>query len=102
MKAIIHDRYGSPDVLELQEVEKPNVTDDGVLVRVRAASVNPADWYGMTGIPYVGRALMGLFKPKQRVLGVDFAGTVEAVGEDITEFRPGDDVFGGRSGAFAE
>ena len=102
MKAIIHDRYGSPDVLELQEVEKPDVTDDGVLVRVRAASVNPADWYGMTGIPYVGRALMGLFKPKQRVLGVDFAGTVEAVGEDITEFRPGDDVFGGRSGAFAE
>jgi len=102
MKAIVHDRYGSPDVLELQEVEKPNVTDDGVLVRVRAASVNPADWYGMTGLPYVGRALMGLFKPKQRVLGVDFAGTVEAVGEDITEFRPGDDVFGGRSGSFAE
>ena len=102
MKAIVHDRYGSPEVLELQEVEKPNVTDDGVLVRVRAASVNPADWYGMTGLPYVGRALMGLFKPKQRVLGVDFAGTVEAVGEDITEFRPGDDVFGGRSGSFAE
>src|SRR3990172_4428344 len=102
MKAIVHDRYGSPDVLELQEVEKPNVTDDGVLVRVRAASVNPADWYGMTGLPYVGRAVMGLFKPKQRVLGVDFAGTVEAVGEDITEFRPGDDVFGGRSGSFAE
>ena len=102
MKAIVHDRYGSPEVLELQEVEKPNVTDDGVLVRVRAASVNPADWYGMTGLPYVGRALMGLLKPKQRVLGVDFAGTVEAVGEDITEFRPGDDVFGGRSGSFAE
>jgi len=102
MKAIVHDRYGSPDVLELQEVEKPNVTDDGVLVRVRAASVNPADWYGMTGLPYVGRALMGPFKPKQRVLGVDFAGTVEAVGEGVTEFRPGDDVFGGRSGSFAE
>jgi NADPH:quinone reductase-like Zn-dependent oxidoreductase len=73
-----------------------------VLVRVRAAAINPADWYGMTGTPYVARLTMGLRKPKERVLGVDFAGTVEAVGMDITQFRPGDEVFGGRSGALAE
>jgi len=102
MKAIIHDRYGSPDVLELQEIEKPDLADDGVLVRVRAASINPADWYGMMGRPSLFRAQMGLFKPKERTLGVDFAGTVEAVGKDITELRPGDEVFGGRSGALAE
>jgi NADPH:quinone reductase-like Zn-dependent oxidoreductase len=102
MKAIIHNRYGSPDVLELQEIEKPEVTDDEVLVRVRAASVNPADWYGMTGTPYVGRVEMGLRKPKSDRVGVDFAGTVEAVGKDVTQFRPGDEVFGGRTGAFAE
>ena len=102
MKAIIHDRYGSPDVLELQEIEKPDLADDGVLVRVRAASINPADWYGMMGRPSLFRAQMGLFKPKERTLGVDFAGTVEAVGKDITELRLGDEVFGGRSGALAE
>jgi len=102
MKAVVRDRYGSADVLELQEIEKPEPGDDGVLVRVHAASVNPADWYGMTGTPYVGRVSMGLRKPKQRGLGVDFAGTVEAVGKDITELRPGDEVFGGRSGALAE
>ncbi len=101
MKAIVHTRYGSPDVLELQEVDKPDPTDDEVLVRVRAASVNPADWYGVAGRPYVGRALMGLRKPKSSSVRTDFAGTVEAVGRDVTEFRPGDEVFG-RSGAFAE
>jgi NADPH:quinone reductase-like Zn-dependent oxidoreductase len=78
------------------------VADDGVLVRVRAASVNRADWYTFTGRPYVGRPSMGLRKPKSQLLGTDFAGTVEAVGRDVTEFRPGDEVFGGRSGAFAE
>jgi NADPH:quinone reductase-like Zn-dependent oxidoreductase len=102
MRAIVRDKFGSPDVLELQEIDTPELTDDGVLVRVRAAAINPADWYGMTGTPYVGRVTMGLRKPKQRVLGVDFAGTVEAVGKDITQFRPGDEVFGGRSGALAE
>ncbi len=102
MKAIIHNAYGSPDVLELQEIEKPTPADDEVLVRVRAASVNPADWYSVTGRPYVGRAAMGLRKPKSNRLGVDFAGTVEAVGKDVTQFRPGDEVFGGRDGAFAE
>jgi NADPH:quinone reductase-like Zn-dependent oxidoreductase len=102
MKAAVHDRYGSPDVIELREIDKPVPADDELLVRVRAASVNPADWYGVTGRPYVGRALMGLLKPKQRVLGVDYAGTVEAVGKNVTQFRSGDDVFGGRNGAFAE
>jgi NADPH:quinone reductase-like Zn-dependent oxidoreductase len=102
MRAIVRSRYGSADVLELQEIDKPELTDDGVLVRVRAASINPADWYGMAGRPYVGRPQMGLFKPRQHVLGVDFAGTVEAVGRDPTGFQPGDEVVGGRNGALAE
>jgi NADPH:quinone reductase-like Zn-dependent oxidoreductase len=102
MKAAVRDRYGSPDVVELHEINKPVPADDEVLVRVRAASVNPADWYGVTGRPYVGRAAMGLRKPKSNRLGVDFAGTVEAVGKDVTQFRLGDEVFGGRDGAFAE
>jgi NADPH:quinone reductase-like Zn-dependent oxidoreductase len=102
MKAIVRNTYGSPDVLELQEVETPNLADDGVLVRVRAASVNRGDWYSLTGTPYVARMQMGLLKPKSNRVGVDFAGTVEAVGRDVTEFRPGDEVFGGREGAFAE
>ena len=103
MKAIVRNTYGSPDVLELQEVEKPDLADDGVLVRVRAASVNRGDWYSLTGTPYVARMQLGLLKPKSNRLGVDFAGTVEAVGRDVTQFRPGDEVFGGRSsGAFAE
>lgn len=101
MKAIVHNTYGSPDVLELREIDKPDPTDDEVLVRVRAASLNPADWYGLTGMPYVARALMGLRKPKSNSVGADIAGTVEAVGKNVTQFRPGDEVFG-RSGAFAE
>jgi len=102
MKAAVQDRFGSPDVVELREIEKPTPADDEVLVRIRAASVNPADWYGMTGIPWVARPLMGLLKPKESRVGVDFAGTVEAVGKDVTQFRSGDEVFGGRTGAFAE
>jgi len=102
MKAIVRKTYGSPDVLELQETEKPDLTDDGVLVRVRAASINPADWYALTGTPYFARMFIGLLKPKSNRLGVDFAGTVEAVGRDVTQFRPGDEVFGARDGAFAE
>ncbi len=102
MKAAVRDRFGSPDVVELREIEKPTPADDEVLVRVRAASVNPADWYSVTGTPYVGRPQMGLLKPKSNRLGVDFAGQVEAVGKDVTQFRPGDEVFGGRDGAFAE
>jgi NADPH:quinone reductase-like Zn-dependent oxidoreductase len=102
MKAIVRHTFGPPEVLELQEVEKPNPTDEDVLVRVHAASVNRQDWYVLTGTPYIGRTGMGLRKPKQPVLGADFAGTVEAVGNDVTQFRPGDEVFGCRSGAFAE
>jgi len=102
MRAAVRDRYGSPDVVELQEIDKPVPTEDEVLVRVRAASLNIADWYEVTGRPYVGRTQMGLFKPKTNRLGVDYAGTVEAVGENVTEFQPGDEVFGGRNGAYAE
>src|SRR3989441_1535957 len=102
MKAIVVQKYGSPDVLEFKDVDKPAVEDDGVLVWVRAASVNPADWYGVAGRPYVARIAVGLLKPKSDRLGIDFAGTVEAVGKDVPEFRPGDEVFGGRTGAFAE
>jgi NADPH:quinone reductase-like Zn-dependent oxidoreductase len=102
MKAAVRDRYGSPEVIEIREVEKPTPSDEEVLVRVHAASVNPADWYGVTGRPFAGRVLMGLLKPKERALGVDYAGTVEAVGRNVTLFRAGDEVFGGRNGAFAE
>lgn len=102
MKAIVHNTYGSPDVLEFQEIEKPVVTDDGVLVRVRAASVNPVDLYTLTGIPLLMRMNAGLRHPKNNRLGVDFAGTVAAVGKDVTMFRVGDEVFGGESGALAE
>ena len=102
MRAVVHDSFGSPDVLEIREIEKPTPADDELLVRVRAASVNPADWYGVTGRPWVARPTMGFVKPKETRVGVDFAGTVEAVGKDVTQFRPGDDVFGGRTGAFAE
>lgn len=103
MKAITYSKYGLPDVVELREVEQPDLTDDRVLVRVHAASLNRGDWYALTGTPYFARIPLGLRKPKQTVLGVDFAGTVEAVGEDVRQFRPGDDVFGGGGiGAFAE
>lgn len=102
MKAVIHESYGQPDVLKIMEVEKPQVPDDGVLVRVHASSVNIAEWYGMTGL-LIGRLIgNGLFKPKDTRLGADFSGVVEAVGKDVADFKPGDEVFGGRSGAFAE
>jgi len=102
MKAAIRSRFGSADVVSVEEVDEPELTPDGVLVRVRAASPNRADWYAMTGKPYVARTQMGIFKPKERSLGGDFSGTVEAVGRDVTDFRPDDDVFGGKTGAFAE
>jgi NADPH:quinone reductase-like Zn-dependent oxidoreductase len=103
MKAIVHHKYGVPDGLELRDVEKPALADDGVMVRVRASSVNPAEWYAVTGMPYVARPAMGLRGPKHPIPGADFAGTVEAVGGAVTEFRPGEAVFGGTSsGAFAE
>lgn len=102
MRAIVHNTYGSPDVLEFQEIEKPELTDDAVLVRVRAASINPADMYSLSGRPLLVRARGGLRKPKNNRLGIDFAGTVEAVGKDVTALRVGDEVFGGKSGALAE
>jgi NADPH:quinone reductase-like Zn-dependent oxidoreductase len=103
MKAIVYHEYGSPDVLELQDVDKPVVEDDEVLVRVRAASANPADWHFMRGVPYVMRPQSGLRKPKNGFLGRDIAGEVEAVGNDVTGFRPGDEVFANvESGGFAE
>jgi NADPH:quinone reductase-like Zn-dependent oxidoreductase len=102
MRAIVRDKYGSPDVLELRDIGKPELKDDEVLVRVRAAGVNIADWYTMAGRPYAGRISIGLRAPKSNRLGVDFAGTVELVGRHVTQFRPGDEVFGGKNGAFAE
>ena len=102
MRAIVYDEYGSPDVLEPRDIEKPTLTDDGVLVRVQAAAVNPLDWHMLTGIPYIARLEAGLRRPKGKVLGVDFAGKVEAVGQDVEELQPGDEVFGARTGAFAE
>jgi NADPH:quinone reductase-like Zn-dependent oxidoreductase len=102
MKAIVYERYGSPDVLELRDVEKPTVTDDGVLVRIRAASANPYDWHFMRGKPLFARAMFGWFRPKSHAFGADLAGEVEAVGKDATRFRPGDSVFGEGAGAFAE
>ena len=102
MKAIVYRCYGSPDVLEFENVEKPTPLDDEVLVKVHAASVNPLDWHYMRGSPYFMRLMSGLGAPNDTGLGVDFAGTVEAVGSNVTRFKPGDEVFGGKSGAFAE
>jgi len=102
MKAIVYCDYGSPDVLKLEDIEKPTPADNEVLVRVRAAAVNPYDWHYIRGTPYLMRIETGLRKPKITRLGVDYAGTVEAVGKRVTQFKPGDDVFGGRTGAFAE
>ena len=100
MKAIVHCEYGSPDVLTLVDVEKPTPADNQVLVRVRAASVNPLDLTIRGPLPL--RPLFGMRKPKDTRLGVDYAGTVEAVGKNVTQFKSGDEVFGGRNGALAE
>ena len=100
MKAITHCEYGDPDVLKVEEVEKPVPNDNQLLVKVRAAAVNPLD-LTIRGT-FLLRPLSGLRKPKDTRLGVDYAGTVEAVGKNVTNFRPGDEVFGGKTGAFAE
>lgn len=102
MKAIRSRCYGSPDVLEFADVEKPTPADNEVLVKVAASSVNPKDWHRMRGTPYLMRLMSGLGAPTNTRLGVDFAGTIEAVGKNVTRFKPGDEVFGGRTGAFAE
>lgn len=102
MKAVMFESYGQPDVLKIKEIEKPEVSDDAVLVRVHASSINVAEWYGMTGLPIARILGGGLVKPKDTRLGADFAGVVEAVGKNVTDFKRGDEVFGGRSGAYAE
>jgi NADPH:quinone reductase-like Zn-dependent oxidoreductase len=103
LKAITYHRYGPPEVLELQEVDEPEVGDDDVLVRVRAASANPRDWHFMRGEPYFMRLQFGLRTPKNRLLGGDVAGQVEAVGRKVTRFRPGDEVVADVvQGGFAE
>jgi NADPH:quinone reductase-like Zn-dependent oxidoreductase len=101
MRAVVYHSYGAPDVLTIEEVEKPTPKDDEVLVRVHASSVNPAEWYGMTGL-FLARLGNGLARPKETRLGADFAGVVEAVGKNASDFQPGDEVFGGRSGAYAD
>jgi NADPH:quinone reductase-like Zn-dependent oxidoreductase len=102
MKAIVQDRYGPSDVLELREVDQPVPADNEVLVRVHAAAVNAADWHLMRGDPYLARVGLGLRGPKVKIRGRDFAGRVEAVGPAVTRFRPGDEVYGETNGTFAE
>jgi NADPH:quinone reductase-like Zn-dependent oxidoreductase len=102
MKAVVFQRYGSPDVLELREIDKPVLKDDAVLIRVRATSVNPLDWHGMRGSPYIMRVSGGLSKPKENALGADVAGEVEAVGQSVTQVKPADEVFGMSSRTWAE
>jgi NADPH:quinone reductase-like Zn-dependent oxidoreductase len=105
MKAIVQDTYGSTDVLELREIDRPEPTDGEVLVRVRAAGLHRGDWHVMTGLPYMIRIVvpsLGLRRPTVPVRGMDVAGTVEAVGANVTRFRPGDAVFGWCDGSFAE
>ncbi|MCB0669408.1 MAG: NAD(P)-dependent alcohol dehydrogenase [Saprospiraceae bacterium] len=106
MKAIINNRYGTPDILELREIEKPQPGDHQVLIKVLAASVNKADWYILTGSPFPIRFMSGFSKPKYRTLGADVSGIVERVGSNVNQFKPGDEVFGDLSangfGGFAE
>ena len=102
MQAIVGEEYGGPEVLELRDVDVPALHPDGVLVRVRASSVNPYDWHVMRGLPRLVRLSEGRSRPKQPIRGVDVAGVVEAVGENVTAFRPGDEVFGAKAGALAE
>ena len=103
MKAIVQDRYGSADVLELRDIDPPVVGDDDVLLQVRAAGVDPGVWHLMTGLPYLVRVMgYGLRKPKVGVRGRDVSGRVEAVGRNVTRFQPGDEVFGTCEGSFAE
>ena len=101
MKAVRFCEYGSPDVLKLDIVERPVPDDDQILVKLRANSINAADGHGIRG-GYLPRLFGGLRKPKDTRFGIDYAGTVEAVGRNVTQFKPGDEVFGGRNGSMAE
>jgi NADPH:quinone reductase-like Zn-dependent oxidoreductase len=102
MKAMVQDIYGTAEVMELRDIDKPEIGDNEVLIRVRAAGVNPADWAIMSGLPYIARPVYGLRKPKVRVRGTDVAGVVEAVGSGVTRFQPGDEVYGSSHGSYAE
>lgn len=104
MKAFIKTRYGGPEILQLEEVEKPFLKDDHILVKVKANSANPADWHIIRGKPFFARFTYGLFKPKFKIPGADFSGVIEEVGKNVTRFKPGDRVFGEtlEGGAFAE
>src|SRR5215212_1260362 len=101
MKAIVHERYGRPDVPELRDVDMPETADDQVLVRVRAASVNPVEWYGVTGL-FLARIGSGMRRPKDQSVGADVAGVVEAVGKGVDDLEPGVEVFGTAAGSWAE
>jgi NADPH:quinone reductase-like Zn-dependent oxidoreductase len=101
MKAIVYYRYGPPEVLQLKEIEKPAPADNQVLIRVRAASVNPYDWHFMRGTPGFARLFIGLGKPRSSRLGADVAGIVEACGPGVAILKPGDAVFGAAKGAFS-
>src|SRR5215472_10919065 len=104
MKALVRHQYGGPGVVRVEEVDRPELTDERVLVRVRASSLNKADWHMLRGWPRFLRPVTreGVLRPKSALIGTDFAGVVEAVGKDVTDLAPGDEVFGARSGAFAE
>lgn len=103
MRALVRDKYGDPDVIRIEDVAQPPLEDDRVLVRVRASSINKADWYQLIGRPRLLRPMMGgILRPRSRQIGTDFAGVVEAVGKDVEGFAVGDEVFGGRDGAYAE
>jgi NADPH:quinone reductase-like Zn-dependent oxidoreductase len=102
MQAMVQDSYGTSEVMHLRDIDKPQIGENEVLVRIRAAGVNPADWAIMSGLPYVARPIYGLRKPKNIVRGTDVAGTVEAVGSGVTRFKVGDEVYGSSKGSYAE
>ena len=105
MKAVIYEKYGSPEVLELREIDRPSVADDEVLVKNHAASIQQTDIRFRTGTPFMARVLGGLFKPKNQILGCDYSGTVEAIGKNVDEYKVGDEVYGQlerRTGTHAE
>ena len=101
-RAVIYCSYGSPEVLKLDEISKPVPEDNRILVKVHASSVNPVDWHYMEGTPYLIRAMAGLRAPNDMLMGTDYAGTVESIGKSVTHFKPGDEVFGTRDGAFGD
>lgn len=102
MQAMVQAEYGGPEVLDFQQINRPTITDEQVLIRVRAAGVNPADWAIMSGLPYIARPVYGFGQPKNQVRGTDVSGHVEAVGAAVTGFQPGDEVFGFCDGSYAE